>query len=161
MSPALNHDIEILILPILLGTANGIRYGGEMAFREQSPLQGFTDGSFAMDFIARKSTTGILFQHFGGLISWGSNRERALSKTDAEIYAASVGSREAIYLKTIFGELKIDVNQIPIYCYSCCTISIIENPENHQWVKNIHTKYFCIREQQEKRTLILRNLPTY
>ena len=133
-----------------------------MAIREQSPLQGFTDANFAMDLIARKSTTGILFQLFGGPISWGSKRQRAtaLSTTDAEIYAASEGSREAIWLKTILGELKIDVSQIPIYCDSRCAISIIENPENHQRVKHIHTKYFFIREQQEQRILILRNVPT-
>jgi hypothetical protein len=115
-----------------------------MAIREQSSLQGFTDANFAMDLIARKSTTGILFQLFGGPISWGSKRQRAtaLSTTDAEIYAASEGSREAIWLKTILGELKIDVGQILIYCDSRCAISIIENPENHQRVKHIHTKYF-------------------
>jgi hypothetical protein len=152
-----------LIFSYLAGTGNfGIRYGGEMANREQSPLQGFTDANFAMDLIARKSTTGILFQLFGGPISWGSKRQRAtaLSTTDAEIYAASEGSREAIWLKTILGELKIDVGHIPIYCDSRCAISIIENPENHQRVKHIHTKYFFIREQQEQGTLILRNIPT-
>ena len=132
-----------------------------MAIREQSPLQGFTDANFAMDLIARKSTTGILFQLLSGPISWGSKRQRAtaLSTTDAEIYAASEGSREAIWLKTILGELKIDVSQIPIYCDSRCAISIIENPENHQRVKHIHTKYFFIREQQEQ-GVILRNVPT-
>ena len=133
-----------------------------MAIREQSPLPGFTDANFAMDLIARKSTTGILFQLLSGPISWGSKRQRAtaLSTTDAEIYAASERSREAIWLKTILGELKIDVGQIPIYCDSRCAISIIENPENHQRVKHIHTKYFFIREQQEQRILILRNVPT-
>jgi hypothetical protein len=129
-----------LIFSYLAGTGNyGIRYGGEMVNREQSSLQGFTDANFAMDLIARKSTTGILFQLFGEPISWGSKRQRAtaLSTTDSQMYAASEGSREAIWLKTILGELKIDVGQIPIYCDSQCAISIIENPENHQRVKPI------------------------
>ncbi len=131
-SPGPGHwDAVKLIFAYLAGTTNyGIRYGGEMAINEESPLQGYTDANFAMDLVARKSTTGILFQLFGGPISWGNKRQRAtsLSTTDAEIYAASEGSREAIWLKTILGELKIDVGQIPIYCDSRCAISIIENP---------------------------------
>ena len=152
-----------LIFAYLSGTNNyGICYGGEMWINEQSPLQGFTDANFAMDLTARKSTTGILFQLFGGPISWESRRQRstALSTTDADIYAASEGSREAIWLKTILGELNIDVGQIPIFCDSRCAISIIENPENHQRVKHIDIKYFFVREQQNKGTLILRNVPT-
>ena len=116
----------------------------------------------SMDLAARKSTTGILFQLFGGPISWESRRQRstALSTTDADIYAASEGSREAIWLKTILGELNIDVGQIPIFCDSRCAISIIENPENHPRVKHIDIKYFFVQEQQNKGTLILRNVPT-
>lgn len=152
-----------LIFAYLAGTINyGICYGGKEVINETLPLQGFTDANFAMDLVARKSTTGLLFQLFGGPISWGSRSQRAtaLSTTDAEIYAASEGSREAIWLKTILSELKIGVGQIPIHCDSRCAISIIENPENHQRVKHIDVKYFFIREQQDQGTIILRNVST-
>ena len=118
-----------LIFVYLSGTGNyGICYGGETKINEQSPLQGFTDANLAMDLTVRKSTTGILFQLFGDPISWGSRRQHAtaLSATDAEMYAASEVSREAIWLKTILGELNIDVGQIPIFCNSRCAIRIIE-----------------------------------
>lgn len=139
------------ILAYLAGTIRyGIRFGGE-GMNAERPLIGHTDANFADVHQARKSTSGFCFQLHGGLVAWASKRQRsvALSTTDSEFYAASEGSRDAIWLKSVLAELGIDVGAVPIFCDSKCAISVVEDPINHQRVKHIDIKYFFIRDQQE------------
>lgn len=150
------------VLAYLAGTArHGICFGGEK-INAKTPLIGFSDADFASDLVKRKSTTGILFLFHGGAVSWGSKRQRAtaLSTTDAEFYAASEGSRDAVWFKSLLGELGIDVGTIPMYCDSNCARSIIEDPENHKRVKHIDVKYFFVRDQQELGTIKMMKIST-
>ena len=145
------------ILAYLAGTTHhGICNGGE-SINQTMPLIGYTDGDLAMDRLKRKSITGVCFKFHGGLISWGSKRQRAtvLSTADSEFYAASEGSREAIWFKALLAELGIDVGVVPIFCDSKCARSIIEDSENRQRVKHIDIKYFFVREQQKLGTLMM------
>lgn len=78
---------------ISTGTPNyGIIYGGKK-IDAMEPLIGYPDADFATDPIKGKSITGIVFLFYGGAVSWGSKRQRAilLSTMDAEFYAASEG----------------------------------------------------------------------
>lgn len=79
----------------------------------ERPLVGHTDANFADIHQARKSTSGFCFQLHGGLVAWASKRQRsvALSTTDSEFYAASEGSRDAIWLKSVLAELGINVGR--------------------------------------------------
>lgn len=150
------------IFAYLSGTVHyGICFGGTGVANESYPLKGFTDADFASDLTARKSTTGVLFLFHGGPVSWGSRRQRAtaLSTTD-EFYAASEGAREAIWLKALLAELKIQTGQVPLYCDSKCAISIIEDHENHKRVKNNDVIYFFIREQQAVGTIKMLGVST-
>ncbi len=83
-----------------------------------------------------------------------------LFTTDAEFFAASEGSRDAIWIKALLAELKIDAGTILIYCDSKCARSIIEDPENHRRVKHIDVKYFFVREQQEIGTIKMTQIST-
>jgi hypothetical protein len=139
-----------LIFAYLAGTIHhGICFG-DVGLEAPFPLQGFTDSDFAADLVTRKSTTGVVFTFYGGPVSWGCRRQRpnGLSTTDAEFYAASEGSREVIWLKSLLLELKVDVGQVPIHCDSKCAISIIEDHENHARVKHVDVLYFHVRENQ-------------
>lgn len=150
------------ILTYFAGTVNhGISFGGNEMDAE-TPLIGFTDADLSTDLVKRKSTTGFMFQLYGGGVFWVSQRQRAtaLSTTNAEFYAASEGSRDCIWFKAILAELGIDVGTVPMYCDSNCAISIIRDPEDHQRVKHIDVKYFFIRYQQEIGTLKMVKIPT-
>lgn len=143
------------ILAYLSGTAHhGICFGGK-GISDKSILVGFTDADFAADIVKRKSTTGMVFLFFGGAVSWGSKRQRstALSTADSEFYAASEGSRDAIWFKALLDELGIDVGTITMYCDNASARSIIEDPENHRRSKHIAVHYFFVRDQQELGTI--------
>ena len=90
-----------------------------------------------------------------GCVSWGSKRQRstALSTADSEFYAASEGSRDAIWFKALLDELGIDVGTITMYCDNASARRIIEDPENHRRSKHIAVHYFFVRDQQELGTI--------
>ncbi len=46
-------------------------------------------------------------------------------------------------------------------CDSKCTISIIEDPKNHQRVKHIEVKYFFVREQQQIGIIAMLGISTH
>ena len=143
------------ILAYLAGTIHyGISFGGER-MKPESPLIAYSDADLAADLIKRKSTTGVCVFFHGGLVSWGSKRQRAtaLSTAESEFYAASDCSRDVIWFRAVLAELGIEIGTVPIYCDSNCARSIIEDPENHKKIKHIDIKYFFVREQQELKTL--------
>ncbi|XP_057826547.2 uncharacterized mitochondrial protein AtMg00810-like [Cryptomeria japonica] len=61
-------------------------------------LQGYSDFDWAGSTTDRKSTTGCCFNLGSAMISWFSRKQSAvaLSSTEAEYMAASMGAREAI-----------------------------------------------------------------
>lgn len=103
----------------------------------------------------RKSTNGTQFLFHGGAVAWGSKRQRAtaLSTSDAEFYATSKGSKDAIWFRALLFELGIDTGTIPIFCESKCARSMIEDPENNQRVKHIDVKFSFVRDHQEQGTI--------
>ncbi len=89
----------------------------------------------------------------------GDNEPLPSRRPNAELFAASEGAREAVWLKALLSELSVDVGQIPLYCDSKCAISIIEDHENHQRV-HIDVKYFFVREQQQYGTIKMTSVST-
>jgi phosphoribosyl-AMP cyclohydrolase len=64
-------------------------------------IHGFVDVGWAGDLDRRRSTSGYVFNLFGGAISWMSKRQVvvALSTTKAEYVVATHASKEAIWLQ--------------------------------------------------------------
>jgi hypothetical protein len=62
---------------------------------------GYTDSDYAGEEDTRRSTSGFIFLHLGGAISWGSTRQSctALSTSEAEYIAASNATKEAIWVQ--------------------------------------------------------------
>lgn len=93
------------IIRYLKGTINfAIEF---KASANRNKLFGYSDADFAMDVCTRRSTSGYIFILAGGPISWLSQRQRAvaLSTTKAEYVAASLATREAIWLRTLLNNL--------------------------------------------------------
>lgn len=63
-------------------------------------LTGYSDADYAGDRDTRRSTTGYVFTYNGTAVSWNSKRQSstAMSTMEAEYYAASLASKEAIWL---------------------------------------------------------------
>ena len=64
-------------------------------------IHDFVDADWAEDLDHRRSTSGYVFNLFGGAISWMIKRQVvvALSTTEVEYMAATHASKEAIWLQ--------------------------------------------------------------
>eukprot|EP00253_Pinus_taeda_P014322 PITA_14322 len=107
---------------------------------------------FAMvecNFDDRKNTSGCCFSLGSAMISWMSRKQNyvALSTVEAEYIATSTASREAVWLRKLFGEL---FEQVPdttiIYCNNKSGIRLAKNLVFHHKSKHIEIKYHYIRD---------------
>jgi hypothetical protein len=66
-------------------------------------IHGFVDADWAGDLDRRRSTSGYVFNLFGGEISWMRKRQVvvALSTTEAEYMAATHASKESMVTKIV------------------------------------------------------------
>jgi hypothetical protein len=82
-----------------------------------SPLEGYVDADYAGDLDMRASTTGFLFQFYGGSVVWGSKKQSATatSTVESEFRAASHAVKEAIWLRGFLEEIHVDVWKPPLF----------------------------------------------
>lgn len=76
---------------------------------EETDLYRFTDGNWAGDTHDRKSTTGYIFMLGSTPITWNNKKQptMALSSIESEYMAITEGTKEAVWLRRLFGELKL------------------------------------------------------
>ena len=136
------------ILSYLAGTTtHGILFSGE----GRTNLVGYTDSDYAGDMDTRRSTSGYIFLHLGGAISWGSKRQSctAISTTEAEYVAASNATQEAVWIQRLLGQIgQLPPGPVRILCDNQSAISLVHNPAHHQRTKHIDVKFHFIREKQ-------------
>eukprot|EP00253_Pinus_taeda_P007769 PITA_07769 len=89
----------------LCGTSDyGLCYQGRPGLDKLLDIHGFVDAYWAGDLDQRRSTSGYVFNLFGGAVSWMSNKQSivALSTTEAEYMAATHASKEVVWLQRMF-----------------------------------------------------------
>lgn len=115
-----------------------------------SEMHGYCDSDWAADSIDRRSTTGYVFMHQGGAISWGSKKQPtvALSTTEAEYMAMSSATQEALWLKSLSNEIfqKKDKTLI-IKCDNKGAIQLSEKSSYQPRTKHIDVRHHFIREK--------------
>jgi hypothetical protein len=115
------------VLRYLHGTVGyGLRYVSDGDVK----LQGYTDSDWAGSAVDRKSTSGCCFSLGSGMISWLSRKQTsvALSTTEAEYIAASVASREAVWLrKLLAGIFDLELEPTLIHCDNQSCVKLSEN----------------------------------
>src|SRR5271156_4590190 len=115
-------------------------------------LIAFTDSDWASDKIARRSQTGYFFQIASAIFSWQSRAQKtiALSSTEAKYMALSDCSRQAVWIKTLMKELRIDIGPVPINGDNQGSIFIGSNPIQEKRSKHIDICYHYIRQCVEE-----------
>ena len=129
-------------------------------FFGQSPKEqecvGYSDSDWAGDLNDRKSTSGYVFTVGGGAISWKSKKQScvALSTAEAEYIALSQAAQEAVWLRSLYVNLKLEMTApTVVYEDNQSAICIAKNPQSHGRSKHIDIKYHFIREQVQQKTI--------
>ena len=85
----------------------------------------------------------------GGAITWGSRKQTviALSSTEAEYVALSEASREAMWLRHLYGELGfIQKEPILILGDNDGSIAMAKNPQFHKRTKHVDIRWHFVRD---------------
>ena len=130
---------------------------------DTSKCIGFSDSDWAGDLDDRRSTSGYIFQVGGTAVSWKSRKQScvALSTAEAEYIALSQAAQEAIWLKQLNTDLKVESSEpTTIYEDNQAAICLSKNPQGHGKSKHIDIKYHYIRDQVHNRTIELKYCPT-
>ena len=150
------------ILRYIKGTIDyGITFDGNK--ETDVKLKGYVDADWGSNPNGRKSQSGYLFTVCGGVISWASKKQSvvALSSTEAEYIAASLASQEAVWLRSLLGDISfVQKEPTVIKEDNQGTIALSRNPKYHPRTKNIDIKCHFIRDKVEKKELVLQYCPT-
>jgi transposase InsO family protein len=143
-APTTAHMQEGLrVVRYLKGTQGmALRLGGN-----DCPLEGYVDADYAGDLDARASTTGFVFQVYGGAVVWGSKKQSATanSTVEAEFRAASHAVKEATWLRGLLEELHVPVWKTPLYCDNTGCIQNLKNPVNSKYTKHVAVSFHHAR----------------
>ena len=116
---------------------------------EVPKLKGYVDSDWGGDYSTRKSTTGYIFLLGYTPISWSSKLQKsvAISSCEAEYMALKEATKELIWLKAVFSQIKLldDYSADIIYCNNT---SAIDLSEYHARTKHIDIQYYFIREKK-------------
>jgi hypothetical protein len=118
----------------LCGTASyGLCYEERPRLDRVVDIHGFVDADWAGDLDRKRSTSGYMFNLFGGAISWMSKRQAvvALSTTESEYMVATHASKEAIWLQRLCSGIGLVQEAIRIECDSQSAIFLAKNPAYH------------------------------
>jgi hypothetical protein len=108
----------------------------------------FSDAAFA-NADDRRSISGYVYLSNGGAITWGSKKQTtiALSSTEAEYVALSEASREAMWLRHLYGELGYTQKEpILLLGDNDGSIAMAKNPEFHKHTKHVDIRWHWVRD---------------
>jgi hypothetical protein len=106
-----------------------------------------TDSDWGQDKITGHSQTGFYLKLANRVFLWNSHLQKttARSSTEAEYMALSDCSRQVIWIKQMFEEIRYNLAPIPICGDNQGSLFIAQNPVTEQHSKHIHIKYHFVR----------------
>ena len=135
-------------------------YQGRPGLDRVLDIRGFVDVDWAGDLDHRISTSGYVFNLFGGAISWMSKKQFvvALSTGEAEYMAATHASKEAVWLQRLCSSMGLVQGAIGIDCGSQSVIFLEKNLAYHSKTKHIDVQYHFVRHMiEDKKVDTLKN----
>eukprot|EP00253_Pinus_taeda_P016444 PITA_16444 len=140
----------------------GLCYQGRPGLDRVLDIRVFVDAEWAGDLDQRRSTSGYVFNLFGGAVSWMSKKQSvvALSTTEAEYMAATHASKEAVWLQRLCSSMGLVQGAIRIDCDSQSAIFLGKNPAYHSKTKHIDVQYHFVRDMIEDKRVSLVKVDT-
>lgn len=111
----------------------------------------------------RRSFSGYAFKMSGAAVTWRSQKQRtvAMSSTEAEYISLSEAVKEALHLRSLLIEIKLDeLTDITIYVDNQGALCLAEDAVFHTRTKHINIRYHCLRDIIKKGHIKLQHLPT-
>ncbi|SCV68509.1 BQ2448_630 [Microbotryum intermedium] len=135
------------IIRYLKGTIDwGLKYN----FEGSTVFELYSDASWEDDMSTGKSIGAFVSIMAGAAISWQSKQQSmvATSTTEAEILAASAAAKEAMWLRRLAADLKIQQpGSTLIWEDNQAVIAIALNPAHHGRTKHYSVHHFYIRKR--------------
>ena len=126
-------------------------------------LIAFSDANWAEDRTDRKSTSGHYCNLNGGTISWFSRKQNiiALSSCEAEYVALAETCKEVTWIREILKSFGITTSEATlVYTDNQSCIAMVENKKQSNKTKHIDIKYHYVKEEVERKQVILKYVPT-
>ncbi|XP_062191318.1 secreted RxLR effector protein 161-like [Phragmites australis] len=151
MPTVMHYKAVKQILLYLKGTMHyGIVYTRE---GETKVITGYTNSDLAGDMDDRKSIGGMTFYINDSLVSWNSQKQKtvALSSCEAEFMAATAAACQALWLRSLLGELTGEEHKaVKLFVDNKSAIALMKNPVFYGRSKHIDTKFHFIHECVEE-----------
>lgn len=127
-----------------------------------SPLEGYVDADYAGDLDMRASTTGFVFQVYGGSVVWGSKKQSATatSTVESEFRAASHAVKEAIWLRGFLEEIHVDVWKPPLFIDNSGCVRNLRNLVNSKYTKHVAVAFHHARAAVIQGDVDVKYVPT-
>eukprot|EP00253_Pinus_taeda_P021756 PITA_21756 len=151
------------VFKYLRGTSDyGLCYQGRPGWDRVLDIRGFIDADWARDLDQRRSTSGYVFNLFGRVVSWMSNKQSAvaLSTIEAEYMAATHASKEAVWLQRLCSSMGLVQGAIRIDYDSKSANFLAKNPAYHSKTKHIDVQYHFVRDTIEDKKVLLVKVDT-
>jgi phosphoribosyl-AMP cyclohydrolase len=143
-------------------TSYGLCYQGRSGLDRVVDIHSFVDAYWDGDLDCRRSTSGYVFNLFGGAISWMSKRQAvvALSTTEVEYMATTHASKEAVWLQRLYSGIGLVQQVVRLDCDSQSAIFLAKNPTYHSKTKHIDVQYHFVRDMVEEKKVLLEKVDT-
>jgi hypothetical protein len=143
-------------------TSYGLCYQRSPRLDRLLDIHGFVDADWVGDMDRRRSTSGYVFNLFGGAIIWMSKRQVvvALSTTEVEYMAATHASKEAEWLQRLCSSIGLVQQATRLACDSKSAIFLAKNPAYHLKEKHIDVQYHFVRDMVEEKKVLLEKFDT-
>lgn len=157
-----DHHLEAVmrIIRYLKGTTGrGIWYRNH----GHLDIQIYTDADWAGSLIDRRSTSGYFALIGGNLVTWRSKKQKvvSLSSAEAEFRGIAKDVVEILWLKKLMDDLGLQVTlPTKLMCDNKASISISENPVQHDRTKHIEVDRHFIKEKIEDKIVELPYVPS-
>ena len=157
------------VLRYLSGTRDLALCLGTPSTRVPSTLSGYmqnvgcSDADWASNSVDRKSISGYSFYFQGSLVSWSAVKQKsiALSSTEAEYYAMSHAFKEALWIRTFLGLLRLPVPRpFPILSDNQAACALSNSSSISARSKHIDIRHHFIRDHVSAGSFTTTWIPT-
>jgi NADH:ubiquinone oxidoreductase subunit C len=122
----------------------------------------FVDADWARDLDHRISTSGYVFNLFGGAINWMRKRQAVvvLSTTEVEYMETTHAIKEAIWLQRLCSGIALVQQYVRIDCDRQSAIFLAKNLTYHSKTKHIDIQYHFVRDMVEENKVLMMKVET-